>query len=232
MSQQPTNTEAELLEFVHSIDVRAPAALHERIEALVAASSEGRATPSTHTSSRRVSLRLGLGGAVAAAAVVTLALVLGSSGTGAPALNVSEATALTLRPATMAAPAENPRADAQLAANVDGVAFPYWEDHFGWRSTGARTDHVGGRDVMTVFYSNSSGRQIGYAIVAGTPAPKLSGGVVDWRGGTPYRVLSKGASRVVLWLRDGHLCVLAGRDLDSATLLKLASWNDRDDTTA
>jgi hypothetical protein len=32
---------------------------------------------------------------------------------------------------------------------------------------------------------------------------------------------------VVSWLRDGHLCVLAGRGVSGATLLAVASWQER-----
>ena len=53
---------------------------------------------------------------------------------------------------------------------VGGVTFPSWERAFGWRATGARTDTVGGREVTTVFYANSRGQRIGYAIAAG-PRP-------------------------------------------------------------
>jgi hypothetical protein len=53
----------------------------------------------------------------------------------------------------MAAPVET-----QLATAVDGVTFPYWEDRFAWRSTGARTDRLDGRTVTTVFYANRDGR--------------------------------------------------------------------------
>ena len=35
---------------------------------------------------------------------------------------------------------------------------------------------------------------------------------------------------VVTWLRDGHLCVVSGHGVSSATLLKLASWSDHDET--
>lgn len=228
MSEQPTptNTEAELVEFLQAVDVRAPQELHERIGALVAEHS----SPAARTTRRRPALRIALGGAVALAAVLLVALLVSGTG-GAPALNVRQATALTLRAATMGAPAENPHADAQLAANVDGVAFPYWEDHFGWRSTGARVDHLGGRTAMTVFYANGSGQQIGYTIVGGTPPPHLGGGVVVWRGGTPYRMISRNGSQFVLWLRHGRLCVVAGRGVHPATLLALASWNDHDDAT-
>jgi hypothetical protein len=229
MSEQNKHTESDLVEFVRAIDVRAPEELHGRIGALVAERTRGRTRSQRH----RRSLQAGLGGAVAVAAVLVLALLLGSSGSGTPALSAEQASLLAQRPATLAAPAQNldVHSQAELAANVDGVAFPYWEDHFGWRSSGARTDHLGGRNVMTVFYSNARGQRIGYAIVSGTPAPRVTGGVVRWRDSTPYRVLSEGDSQLVVWHRDGHLCILAGHGVHGATLLKLASWDDHDSTT-
>jgi len=226
MSERPTDTEAELVEFLRSVDERAPQQLHERIDALIA---EHR-SPAGRSARRRPALGIALGGAVALVAVLVVALLV-SGGSPTPTLSLGQATALTLRPATMSAPAENPHAGAQLAASVDGVAFPYWEDHFGWRSTGARIDHVGGRTAMTVFYTNGSGKQIGYTIVGGTPAPRLSGGVVAWRGGTPYRIISRNGSQLVIWLRHGRLCVVAGRGVHPATLLALASWDDRDEVS-
>jgi hypothetical protein len=107
------------------------------------------------------------------------------------------------------------------------VDFPYWEERFGWRATGARSDRVNGRAVTTVFYADRHGRQIGYAIVAGTPAPKQDGGEIAWRGGTRFRVQQLHGATVVSWLRGGHLCVLAGRGVSGATLLAVASWQAR-----
>ncbi len=48
-----------------------------------------------------------------------------------------------------------------------------------------------------------------------------------WRGGVPYRLLTVNDRNVISWLRDGHLCVVSGRGVNSATLLRLASWVDR-----
>ena len=112
------------------------------------------------------------------------------------------------------------------------MKFPYWDERFGWRSTGMRNDRIAGRAVTTVFYSDSHGRRIGYAIVAGTPAPRVGGGVALWRGGVPYRMLTDNGVAVVTWLRDGHLCIVSGRGVSSATLLRLASWSDRDATAS
>jgi hypothetical protein len=109
---------------------------------------------------------------------------------------------------------------------VDGVAFPYWGDRFGWRASGARVDHIDGRTVTTVFYTDARGRRVGYAIVAGTPAPVASGGRVVWREGTPFRVTRENGAPIVTWVRDGHLCVVSGEGMGGATLLRLASWDD------
>ena len=126
-----------------------------------------------------------------ALAAVAGALVAILSGGGTPTLSVPQAAALTLAPGDRSGSVESAGHEDQLAAAVDGVAFPYWEDHFGWRSTGARIDRVGGRAMTTVFYGDGRGRRIGYAIVSGTPAPQMSGGVVAWREGTPYRLLDE-----------------------------------------
>ncbi len=231
MSERRPRTEAELVELLRSVDVRAPEELHQRIQALVdERSSRGRRRLRGPRASRLpASPGWRLGGGVAVLAAAVIALVIGLSGAGSGALNVRQASASTLRAATMVAPAQSTLGRAQLAAAVEGVAFPYWQDRFGWRSTGARTDRVSGRAVTTVFYADGQGQRIGYAIFAGTPAPNLSGagGVVS-RGGTPYRLSSSGDLRVVTWVRDEHLCVVAGRGVNGATLLRLASWSNRD----
>jgi hypothetical protein len=217
MSERRPHTESELVDYVRSIDVRAPVQLHRKIEALIAERDPVRRRP----------LRLGFKlGAAAAFAAVAAVLVLVLAGGGAPTLTLRQASALTLRAPTMAAPAESPSNPRQLAVAVDGVAFPYWEDHFGWRSTGARVDRIGGRTVTTVFYTDGRGRRVGYAIVAGTPPPAVSGGTIIWRDGTPFRLMREDGAGLVTWIRDGRLCVVSGRDMNSATLLALASWND------
>ncbi len=126
----------------------------------------------------------------------------------------------------MAAPVENNAHPGQLAAAVDGVAFPYLEERFGWRSTGARTDRLGGRTVTTVFYADRDGGRIGYAIVSGTPAPAASGGTISHRDGVSYRLLQMHGAPVVTWQRDGRLCVLSGKGVSDTTLLALAAWSD------
>ena len=214
---EPPHTESELIELVRSSDVRAPDSLHRQVDTLLASRRR-----------RRLALHPPVLGAVAAAVVVVVALAIALSDGGSPGPSLRQAAAPTLRAATLPAPPESSANHTQLAATVDGVPFPYWEDRFGWRSTGTRSDRIDRRTVTTVFYSDAAGRRIGYAILAGTPAPRIDGGVVAWRGGVPYRLLTANGAAVVTWLRDGRLCVVSGRGVSSATLLKLASWSDHD----
>jgi hypothetical protein len=236
-------TESELIEFLRSSDVRAPEALHQRVEALVGERSrlpwrrrigsgvggdgEGGPLDAGRAPSRRVAPGFAwrLGGAVALAAIAG-ALVAGLTGGGSSGLSVREASVLTLRPPTEAAPQHSKSDRPTLAVAVNGVAFPYWEDRFGWRAIGTRTDRVAGREVTTVFYGNHRGQTIGYAIASGANPPRVSEGTAAWRGGVRYWLTTVNGLPVVTWLRDGHLCVVSGRGVSGATLLRLASWTD------
>jgi hypothetical protein len=233
MSEQHPSTESELVELIRASDMRAPDRLHHTVESLIAArpsSARHRASAERTRSTGRPRLGLGLGLAgtlaIAAVAAVAIALAVGLSG-GGGTVSLRRASALTLSPATMPAPAESAGNNGQLAVAVDGVSFPYWEGHFGWRSTGARRDQLDGRTVTTVFYEDAGGRRIGYSIVAGTPAPSISGGGAAWRSGVRYRLVSENGNQMISWLRDGHLCVVSGRGVSAATLLALASWTAR-----
>jgi hypothetical protein len=229
VSEPPPYTESELVELVRSIDVRAPERLHSHVQALVDEHSAQRVrSPWAGVMFGGPSaLRLRLGGAIGVAAAIALALVLALSPTGSPnALTLRQASPLTLRAATMVAPAQSATHPAELAASVEGVSFPYWEDHFGWRASGARVDRVDGRAVTTVFYTNASHQRIGYAIVSGTPAPPAGGGIVQSRDGTPYRYIKENGAWLVTWLRNGRRCIVSGQGIRWTTLMKLASWND------
>jgi hypothetical protein len=252
MTERPTQTDDEqrhVAELLRSFDAEpAPARLHHRVEALVAEHEEGsaRRNAEEHRNPRlagraprrrplSVAGFLGAGVVAAAVVVVVAFATIFSGGAGTPTPGLRQAAAPTLRAATLPAPPESSTDHAQLAAAVDDVPFPYWEDRFGWRSTGTRSDLIDGRMVTTVFYADAAGRRIGYAILAGSPAPRIdaaAGGVTIWRGGVPYRLLTVNGVAAVTWLRDGHLCVVSGRGVSSATLLRLASWSDRDATAS
>jgi hypothetical protein len=243
MSRQPTDIDNQqrVAELLRSLDTPAPESLHRRVESLVATHEErgrrGHAARADRASASRAPHRRPFSAAgfaavaVAAIAVVAIALAV-SFDRGSHTLSLRQAIAPTLRAATQPAPAESRADHAELTAAVGGVKFPYWGERFGWHSTGTRSDRIEGRVVTTVFYADAAGRRIGYAILAGTPAPRISGGKVAWHGGMPYRVLSENGAAVVTWQRDGHLCVVSGRGVSSATLLKLASSSDRETTTS
>jgi len=234
MTDRSPPTESELVELVRSSDVRAPESLHRKINAMIA-SRASRSAPArgqrSATDARGYSLRprLAAVGAIAAA-LIALAVAVSLSG-GPSTLSVRDAAALTTRAATHTAPNESSSNHAELAVAVEGVSFPYWGRHFGWRSTGMRTDNVDGRSVTTTFYS-SGHRRVGYAIVAGNAPSQGSGGVVSSHDGTEYRLLTYNGAPVVTWLREGHLCVVSGRGVDGATLLRLASWDERRPTNS
>lgn len=214
--------EAQLVDLIRSIDVVAPRHLHESIEAMAARPQRSASRPGAFGG-----LRLRLGAAATGLAAVAAALALALSGSG-DGLSLAETSSVTLRPATLAAPRESHSDRGQLTAAVDGIRFPYWGDRFGWRATGSRVDHIGGHAVKTVLYTDGKGRTVGYAIVADTPAPSVGGsGEVKWRSGTAYRLSHVGGVNVVTWKRDGHLCIVAGRGVDGAKLLTLASWDDQ-----
>ncbi len=234
MTQMPhIEDERRIAELLRSFDAPAPESLHRRIESLVASHQSRFAPRAPRRGLGRFSaLGLASAGAVAAAVVVVVIAVGLGGGGSAPTVSFGQAAASTLRAARLPAPPESQAHHAQLAVAVDGMPFPYWSERFGWRSTGSRTDRVDGRSITTIFYGDSSGRRIGYAILAGTPAPRVGGGVIAWRGGVSYRLLSENGAAVVTWLRDGHLCVVSGRGVSSATLLELASWSDHDATAS
>ena len=231
MTDMPSNIEDDqqrIAELVRSFDAPAPRSLHRRIDSLVAGHEDRRRVRGYL--GQRLSLPALAGvGAIAVVAAIVLAIAFGGGGGGTAALTVGQTVAPTLRAATLPAPHESLARHAQLDAAVDGVPFPYWGERFGWHSTGARADRIGGRAVTTVFYANSDDQRVGYAIFAGAPRPKI-GGVVAWRSGVSYRLLDEHGVAVVTWLRDGHLCVVSGRGVSSATLLRLASWSESSST--
>ncbi|HXC45624.1 MAG TPA: hypothetical protein VNU24_03395 [Solirubrobacteraceae bacterium] len=217
---------------VRSFDAPAPQSLHRRIELLVDGNRDfrRRSWPLGHLLASPV---LAGAGAIVVVVAVAIAIAVGSggSGGGTSALSVGQAVAPTLSAATLPAPRESLAHNAQLEATVDGVPFPYWGERFGWHSTGARAERIKGHVVKTVFYANSGGQRVGYAIFAGAQQPGADG-VVAWRGGVAYRLFDEHGVAVVMWMRDGHLCVVSGRRVSRATLLRLASWGKGNPTVA
>ena len=78
-------------------------------------------------------------------------LALPSGTPGSP--SVSDAAALAARGPTQAAPAPDPTLPgARLQESVGDVYFPNWTSKLGWTAIGERTDTLGGRTAVTVYY--------------------------------------------------------------------------------
>jgi hypothetical protein len=169
----------------------------------------------------RLTPRLGLAGALAAAVVVVAVVLFG--GNGGP--TVAEAAQLAERPPSAPAPAPAGNSGTKLALDVEGVAFPDLQRSYGWRAVGVRRDSLDGRDVTTVFYAKG-GRRIAYVIVAGPGLPRPSGAEGTLYRGIRFQTLRVDGRRGVTWRRVGHTCVLIGA-ASPAELLTLASWRGR-----
>lgn len=162
---------------------------------------------------------LALGGTLAAATAVVLALVL----TGGPSgPTVADAARLASQQPSGPAPSRLDHSKAKLAARVDGVVFPDFARAYGWHAVGTRRAQVDGRDAKVIYYEKG-GERIGYVITAGSALPRPSGGKTVERRGVPYQTLSVDGKPAVTWERLGHTCVLVGAS-SSAELVKLASW--------
>jgi hypothetical protein len=192
-------------------DVVAPASLHAAVRGMTAPRA-----------ARRRSLRpriLAPAGVALAALIVAIVIAVAGGGS---APTVTQATRLALAPSTRAAPAQDVSDHDLLAVREGGIAFPSYLAHgAGWRPDGLRRDTLRGREVTTVFYRSPSGARVGYAIVAGKALP-YPRGTVRVLGGIRYVLASADGARLVTWWRDGHTCVIAGRGVGDATLLRLA----------
>lgn len=162
---------------------------------------------------------------VAAAATAALIWTLSMVGGGRAGPTVADAATFALRSPTANVAA--PRGDDPPAVpgiRAAGLAFPYWEDEFGWRATGVRRDRMDGRLLTTVFYRRAH-QVVAYTIVPGAHLRVDRSAPTLHRNGVDLRSFWMGGRLVVTWLRDGHTCVLSGTGavrLDALT--KLAAW--------
>jgi hypothetical protein len=203
-----------VIELLRSSEVTAPDSLHRTIRGRLANSRHGRS---------RIARRWTLAAAAGLAIVAVLAITLALNTDSPEAPTVLQASRLALRPATEPSPAENTHNRRLLTSSVDGIAYPYWGKRFGFKTDGARKDRLGGRAVMTVFYSNAKSQRIGYSIVAGSALDIPAGKTWKWSG-VSFQVVSATDTTIVTWRRGGHTCILPSQGVASQTLLHLASW--------
>jgi hypothetical protein len=172
--------------------------------------------------------RPAVGGAALAAvcAVVALVIVGVVSGTSSP--SIPAAAKLAFAPSTGAAPAA--RSAQLLDISYAGITYPNYAQ-FAVQPTGKRTDRIGGRSTLTVFYRLPNGARLSYTVFSGTPVslPRAARPVVF--DGVPLRTFTtRSGLAVVTLVRFGRTCVLAAptrRDL----VLALAAAPVREQVT-
>jgi anti-sigma factor RsiW len=206
--------ERQVVGALHSaaLSDRAPAGLRARIEA---------ERPSKRQRARR---RTAYGGALAgalAAVALALALALPAGAPGSP--SVSQAAALAARGVSLPAPVPDRSAPrVKLGQSVEEVYFPNWAGSLGWSAVGMRSDRLGGRPAVTVYYQ-SRGQRVAYTIL-GLPALAQPSAPIATVAGVELRTLAVDGRTVVTWRRAGHTCVLSGKGVTASELQKLASW--------
>jgi hypothetical protein len=191
-------------------EVHAPAALRARV-ALAGPVRRPRRT------------RFTLAAAAASVAVTAVAVVLTLGGTPAAAPTVADAAVLAKRPPVAAVPEAEDDAAALPGPRAAGLRFPYWEDHFGWKTIGARRDRFQGRATTTVFYRRHH-RTVAYTIVSGPPLHVGADSRSAIRRGTTLHTFTADGRRVVTWLRHGHTCLLSSAGAGDPALHRLAAW--------
>ena len=183
-------------------DVEAPQSLRESIER----ERERAAARARVPFWRRHRWGLAAAGAAAAGlAVVAIALQTGGNETEPSLSRVFAAAELA---PTEAAPAPIGGAPPVLDARVDEIAFPDWQEKFGWKAVGRRDDTLSGRPVTTVFYRNPDGARLGYAVVSGAALGDDPPGRQVTRKGKTYDVAGAGERTIVTWTQEGQTCVI------------------------
>ena len=142
--------------------------------------------------------------ALCAAAVIGIVGIGGGSGPSVPA-----AAGLAFAPSTGPAPAA--RNAKLLDASYGGVTYPNYAK-FAVPPTGTRTDRIGGRPALTVFYRLPNGTRLSYTVFSGKAVPLPRDARVVTFEGVPLREFSTSSGlSVVTLVRYGRTCVLAAR---------------------
>jgi hypothetical protein len=184
-----------------------PAQLHERIAALLVRRERRR---------RRLAFALA---PAAALALASVALLVAAPG---PSTTVSLARVVTHGPTGPAPRIELGRPEL-LERRFAGVTFPNWIRRFDWIAVGSREDTVGGRRAASVFYRHTH-HTIAYTVVAGEPLRPPASATRARVGGVVVHRFRDGPRDVVMFVRGGRTCVLAGEVHDPLTLVRLAAW--------
>ncbi len=148
--------------------------------------------------------------AVTALAAVCAAVVIAVTGTGggsSPSIPAAAALAFA-RSTGPAPPARSPKL---LDVSYAGVTYPNYAK-FAVPPTGRRTDRIGGRPALTVFYRLADGTPLSYTVFSGKTVPLPHSARTVVFDGVPLHEFSTSSGlSVVTLVRFGRTCVLAAR---------------------
>lgn len=144
--------------------------------------------------------------AVVVAAIVIVAIGAGG-GTAKP--SIPAAASLAFAPSTGPAPAV--RTATLLDTSYGGVTYPNYAK-FSVPPSGQRTDRIGGRPALTVFYRLPNGTRLSYTVFSGQAVPLPSSARTVVYEGVPLKEFSTSSGlSVVTLVRHGRTCVLAAK---------------------
>ncbi|HUA70062.1 MAG TPA: hypothetical protein VMA96_03240 [Solirubrobacteraceae bacterium] len=147
--------------------------------------------------------------AVAGLAAICAAVVIGvvGLGGGSSGPTIPAAAGLAFAPSTGPAPAT--RTATLLGVSYGGVTYPNYAK-FSVPATGTRTDRIGGRPALTVFYRLPNGKRLSYTVFSGTAIPLPHDARTVTYEGVPLKEFSTSSGlSVVTLVRFGRTCVLA-----------------------
>lgn len=149
--------------------------------------------------------------AVTAVAALCAAAVIGIVGIGGGGSGPSIPAAAGLAFARSTGPAPAARNAKLLDVSYGGVTYPNYAK-FSVPPTGMRTDRIGGRPALTVFYRLPNGTRLSYTVFSGTAVPLPHDARTVTFQGVPLREFStQSGLSVVTLVRYGRTCVLAAR---------------------
>jgi len=148
-----------------------------------------------------------VGGLAAVCAAIVIAVAVSGGGGGGP--SIPAAAALAFAPSTGASPST--RSATLLDASYEGVTYPNYAK-FSVPPSGTRSDRIGGRPALTVFYRLPDGTRLSYTVFSGAavPLPSSARSVV-YEGVSLKEFSTSSGLSVVTLVRYGRTCVLAAR---------------------
>jgi hypothetical protein len=150
--------------------------------------------------------------AAAGLALVTAAIVIAAvGGGGGSAKKPSIPAAAQLAFASSTGPAPAAKSSTLLDVSYGGVTFPNYKK-LSVPPTGQRTDKIGGRPALTVYYRLPDGTPLSYTVFSGKPVPLPKNTRSVRFEGVPLKTFTTpdGLSVVTL-VRYGRTCVLAAK---------------------